>query len=330
MPKADEHMLKSKSRRGESQTRPYTNRNPHSATRTRLDALAHQYPEWRAWLTLLDKTLHTLDEPVWAKVEPRLRNDRPAAAPLLDGAELALDSRRAHVWVLHLFKAAAKGEGPGAASLAAGDINRLDAVALLEAAACQDHTRIQTVATTVCVEARALGAVAQLAVMPLLHACRRQLASQIPSTWTYGYCVVCGAWPTLADLCGLERLRRLRCVRCGGNWEAAWLHCPYCGESDHQRLGFLLPEGSEGTRKVETCTTCKGYVKALTTLQGGPPDMVVLDDLATVDLDLVAIERGYARPERPGYAAQVRLSERPSRLRTFLSRNPGHPSTSLS
>jgi hypothetical protein len=35
---------------------------------------------------------------------------------------------------------------------------------------------------------------------------------------------------------------------------------------------------------------------------------VLLDDLTTVHLDVVALERGYQRPERPGYALEARLA----------------------
>jgi FdhE protein len=98
------------------------------------------------------------------------------------------------------------------------------------------------------------------------------------------------------------------------------LCCPYCGEADHQRLGFLAADNSSETRRVETCASCKGYVKTLATLQATPPYAVTLADLATVDLDVVALERGYTRPERPGYALGICLVDSPPRLRTLFGR----------
>ena len=303
--------------------------NPHlqSSVRTRwddvrlrLDTVAQQNPEWRAWLALLEETLRVLDEPVWTDVTLRLGNNRPATAPLLDGGRLTIDARKAHNWIRSLTQMAAK-DRPKATSLAGVDLNRLDALGLLEAAIGQDYPRLAVLADGLGADPPTLDAVAQLAAMPLLQACGRQLAGQAPAVWPYGYCPVCGAWPTLVEVRGLERTRRLRCARCGGDWESSWLRCPYCGEADHQRLGFLLPAGTDETCKVETCTTCKGYVKALTTLQGSPPYAVILEDLATVDFDIVALERGYTRPKRPGYTMKVQLVESPSRWRVFLNRN---------
>jgi FdhE protein len=59
---------------------------------------------------------------------------------------------------------------------------------------------------------------------------------------------------------------------------------------------------------VEICRTCNGYLKALTTMRSLAPWAVLLDDVTTVHLDVVALERGYRRPERPGYALQARLA----------------------
>jgi formate dehydrogenase maturation protein FdhE len=65
---------------------------------------------------------------------------------------------------------------------------------------------------------------------------------------------------------------------------------------------------------------CQGYVKARTTLQATPASAVVLEDLATVEWDVVARERGYTRPAQPGYRFGVRFIEPPSRLRAFFDR----------
>jgi hypothetical protein len=75
-------------------------------------------------------------------------------------------------------------------------------------------------------------------------------------------------------------------------------------------VGFLVPEGSGETRNVATCLSCKGYLKTLTTLQASPGYAIPLDDLATIDLDIAAMERGYTRPQQLGYRLDVRMGER--------------------
>lgn len=74
------------------------------------------------------------------------------------------------------------------------------------------------------------------------------------------------------------------------------------------RLGALLPEGEEEQRRVETCESCNGYIKTLTTLQPIPPWAILLYDLENLDLELTAVERGFQRPERPGYVLAARIT----------------------
>jgi formate dehydrogenase maturation protein FdhE len=61
-----------------------------------------------------------------------------------------------------------------------------------------------------------------------------------------------------------------------------------------------MSEQDGEARKVETCTRCRGYLKVVSTLRAWPGDEVCLADLATIDLDLVALERDYERPEPRG------------------------------
>jgi FdhE protein len=123
-----------------------------------------------------------------------------------------------------------------------------------------------------------------------------------------GYCPVCGAWPALAEVRGIERSRYLRCGRCGGQWQAHLLFCPYCGTTDHREQISLVPENSSKSA-IDACKRCLGYVKTFTTLQGSPPAKVILDDLASVELDVAAAAQGYKRPEGAGYSLNVTVTE---------------------
>jgi FdhE protein len=82
----------------------------------------------------------------------------------------------------------------------------------------------------------------------------------------------------------------------------------YCHEREHERLGSLVPQDTGETLKVETCASCRGYLKSLATLQAIPPFELLLRDLETIELDLVAVERGYGRPAESGFRLQVRLT----------------------
>jgi len=117
--------------------------------------------------------------------------------------------------------------------------------------------------------------------------------------WTRGACPGCGAPPLLAELrapsSGGERERFLRCGRCDSAWLYPRIGCPGCGTTDHRSLRYLHAEGEDEFRRAMTCDNCQGYVKEIAVLDPLSADALLEEDLGTVGLDLMAVERGYRR-----------------------------------
>lgn len=283
-----------------------------------LDPVTQRDPGWRLWLSLLEATQREIKAPAWMTAVPRPKPDRPAGAPLLAEATVTLTAGLSRRWMRQLLTQAGQHLPRRQVQAVAASARGFDPLAMLQAAIGQDEPCLVSLAKEAGIDLAALGALAHLAALPLLQACTRALQHQLPDAWPYGYCPVCGSWPTLAELRGIERTYRLRCARCGGDWGGSLLHCPYCGQSNHRNLGALVPEDRGERRKVAFCMTCKGYLKVLTTLQGSPGDALVRDDLETVDLDLAALERGYCRPKHPGYILNLDIVVPPGRLRTLF------------
>lgn len=266
----------------------------------RLADVRQKQPESATWLALVEAALaESQDATTWDAAVPAPEHDRPARAPLLHRAEITVNPRSVSRFTRRLAKLAGLN----------GAAHRLDPIDLLEAAIRQDDARIDSLAAS---DPATLRVVAQVAAVPLLRACARAIGSEVSPAWWEGYCPLCSAWPTLAEFRGLERKRWLRCGRCGTGWEVPWLRCPFCAETRHENLGYLAPEEGETTRKVEVCDTCKGYVKAEPTVRELPWWGVLMDDVATVALDVAALDRGYHRPERPGFGLEVTIVPRRS------------------
>jgi FdhE protein len=79
-----------------------------------------------------------------------------------------------------------------------------------------------------------------------------------------------------------------------------------------------MSEANSEAQKAETCATCRHYLKTQATLQALPAYAVALVDLATVALDMAALDRGFTRPAPPGYALGSCLIPQPGRLRTVF------------
>jgi FdhE protein len=270
----------------------------------RISEVRKQNPESERWLGLVEAAFaESGSDEAWGDAVLTISEERPVRAPILHQSQIAVRRRALHRWLREVLELAAVDH------LGRSLSRTLEPVALLEAAVSQDDDSMEALARAVGVERPALSVVAQIAALPLLQTCGRALAAQVPSSWWEGYCPVCGAWPTLAEFRGLERKRWLRCGRCATGWEVPWLRCPFCDETHHANLGYLAPEEGETSRKVEVCDSCKGYVKAEPTVRHLEPWEILLDDVATLPLEVAALDRGYHRPERPGFALELQVVE---------------------
>ncbi|HYF39604.1 MAG TPA: formate dehydrogenase accessory protein FdhE, partial [Gemmatimonadales bacterium] len=225
--------------------------------------------------------------------------------PLLHGRTLRVEPAKAQQLLLRL--AVTAGEFAGATSLQGYRADGGDVMQLLSAAIRHNGDEITALALARGLDAGALTSVAHLAALPLLRSAAGALQDRIPRHWRQGYCPVCSAWPIFAERRGLDRSRRLRCGRCAADWEVEWLYCIYCNERDHNQLGALEPDGRGEMLKVETCRSCQGYLKSISSLQGFPDFELLLKDLETIELDLVALDRGYRRPGQSGFALDIHI-----------------------
>jgi FdhE protein len=278
-----------------------------AGARRQIDILLASQPEMASWLSVLSAVLEEAgDGPPgdpWDAVvaSTTLQTEHSPGTPLLAGASIPIDVHLAHRWVRKVLTLTAEAgtEAIGLRTAAGDDPSDapLDTRAFLEAAVNADGDRLEDLARSLDIDPDALAAVAALAVMPLLQALRRRFGPAVDPRWDEGYCPICGGWPHLAEQRGLERARRLRCARCGGDWAQPGIRCPYCGVVGHEARAALVSEQDGEARKIETCSACRGYLKSVSTLRAWAGDEVALTDLATVDLDLVALEREYERPE---------------------------------
>ena len=110
--------------------------------------------------------------------------------------------------------------------------------------------------------------------------------------WLRRYCPTCGAPPGMAQLVGIDpgRRRFLVCVLCESKWRYGRTGCPFC-ETESHRLSSLGIEGEAGLR-IDYCESCRGYLK---TYDGQGDEQVLLADWTSLQLDVLARDRGLTR-----------------------------------
>jgi FdhE protein len=279
-----------------------------TATSAMLTTLERQRPEWAPWLAVIEDVLEEADASTWTGVVPAVA-ETAGAAPRLAGAAVAVPRTEVQGFLDRLFRKASRSGTPQMATLEQARRAPLDVLDLFAASVCQDADRISAMSAACGAGPDAFQAVAALLPVPFLQACNRAWAAAVPEDWVEPYCPVCGSWPAFAEVRGIERSRYYRCGRCGGEWHAHGLSCPYCQNMDHHDLEALVPESPGIPAVIDACRRCLGYVKTFNRLQGCAPLAVLLEDLAGVTLDVAALEQGYARPAGAGYALDVEVIE---------------------
>jgi len=113
-----------------------------------------------------------------------------------------------------------------------------------------------------------------------------------------GVCPCCGFLPVASVVRRVgetSNLRYLHCALCNTEWNLVRVKCSACDATEDISYRHLEAEGLQGAEAVraETCDSCKSYLKIVYT-EKGPVDPVA-DDLATLALDILVDEAGYAR-----------------------------------
>jgi FdhE protein len=174
--------------------------------------------------------------------------------------------------------------------------NRLNVSDLLTRVITNEKDPVVSAAKSLQLDPDLVWMLARNVLKPALRAWCRQLTPMAEGiSWNNGCCFICGAGALLGELRQDNQVKHLRCGQCGADWRFNRLQCMYCGNEDHHSLGYLYSEDRPNMIQVEVCDKCSGYLKVITTYAPTAPEMLAVEDLATLNLDYRARERGYAR-----------------------------------
>ena len=148
------------------------------------------------------------------------------------------------------------------------------------------------------VDDQQVGAFAQFIPRAFLQPNAEFRAAQMPRApvvVTPRVCPLCGSRPLLGVLRpeGDGGKRFLLCSFCSQEWEFRRIFCPTCGEEAENKLPVYVAEQFPHIR-VETCDTCKFYLRTIDLTKDGHA-VPIVDDLAAIPLTLWAHEKGYSR-----------------------------------
>jgi FdhE protein len=184
---------------------------------------------------------------------------------------------------------------------------RIDQRSLLSSSFDRDQPAVRTFALHASLAPDLLWLVAELASAPFAFVAQSRifedpLAGAARDEWSRGYCPACGSWPAFAELTG--GARRLRCSFCAAAWQPSDCRCVYCAE-EGPAFSLAAPEESRPTWRLELCASCAGYLKSIETAEPVRYPLGAVDDMETMPLDLVAMDRGYGKPRLPEFGTPL-------------------------
>ena len=108
-------------------------------------------------------------------------------------------------------------------------------------------------------------------------------------------CPLCGGKPAVGVLRseGDGAKRSLICMLCAHEWAFRRIYCPACGEEREPQMAYYSAPEIAHVR-VDVCDTCHTYLKSIDLTKTGLA-VAVVDELATIPLDLWAREHGYEK-----------------------------------
>jgi FdhE protein len=105
-------------------------------------------------------------------------------------------------------------------------------------------------------------------------------------------CPVCDSAPVAGLVLGDDKLRYLCCSLCGSEWNLTRIQCWSCRTTGG--IHYLGVAGDGGAIKAEACTPCGSYLKIFY-LEKMPLAEPLVDDVASLTLDLLAAQEGWGR-----------------------------------
>jgi FdhE protein len=117
----------------------------------------------------------------------------------------------------------------------------------------------------------------------------------VPGASATSRCRFCGSLPVTGILReeGQGNKRTLLCGLCFSEWNYLRIVCLSCGERQFDALPVYTAEQFD-TARIDGCDSCRTYLKTIDLTKDGRA-VPLVDDLATVTLDLWARQQGYTR-----------------------------------
>ena len=163
---------------------------------------------------------------------------------------------------------------------------------LLEATLKEDISSIEKVAEELSIKPSFLLYITSTLIQPFLQEVARKIDVSQLDSWWQSTCPVCGRQPAVAKI--RQRKRYLACTFCGTEYLSDRFVCVNCGNKDPYTLRYLAVD-ADPALQIDFCDKCRHYIKVIDELKLGEPIPKGLEDIMTLNLDILAERRKLTR-----------------------------------
>jgi FdhE protein len=216
--------------------------------------------------------------------------------PLIDRADFAVDMKAAEALLRELCSVAVETNEvlaeAGTKLVETLDQQTPQASTLFSKFLSEGMQGFEEVARELGIDNKILAFLIYNSLRPSLSLCAEQLSGYFGEDvlWKKGYCPICGSPPSLSIFRD-EGKRSFACSFCGYEWQTQRLYCPFCNNQDQAKLHYFFSE-EEKDYRVDVCDVCKKYLKTVDTRELKHPVYLLLEQISTLHLDLLAQEQG--------------------------------------
>jgi len=169
---------------------------------------------------------------------------------------------------------------------------KVNIIELIEATLRENDSVITIYAEKLGVQPPLLLYIISALIQPLLEEIARKIDPSLYDKWWQASCPICGRIPNVARV--RQRKRYLVCTFCGAEYLYDNFTCVHCDNKDPHTLKFLTIDGKPEFQ-VDFCVKCKHYIKVIDDEPLKDTIPKGLEDIMTLDLDLVANGEGLVR-----------------------------------
>ncbi len=225
-------------------------------------------------------------------------NSESNAYPLMRPSQFKADVKESDALMLEICQALislGKETAPDSAKAVMSHVKdeRFDSQELYGRFLSADVKHLAAQASAAGVDEEFLGFVVYHSIRPSLYTVAQRAGASLDNTTLLdeGACPVCGSPPAIS-FHETNGKRTLHCSFCWFAWTARRVFCPFCKNTDSEKLKYFEIE-PEKEYRIDVCDNCNNYIKTVDLKECGRIVYPPLENIASLHLDVKAQELGY-------------------------------------